>query len=247
MGYQFQLSDLMALISVALMVLGVRLLRIAARNRSAPELLMGFYLLLSPPSTSLVMRIDRFPPEYHRLLENLGYPGLAIASLCLCAFAWRVFRPDSRWAEAAVALFGAVFLWMLLQVTTGAASMKDQAASLAARVVMLLTYVWVFVECVLQYRMLVRRMRLGLADPVVVNRFLLFAIWSGVLGVLPGIILMVAFLVDAGEVQPSGGLFSAVMRITGILIYGTIWLSFLPPKSYTRWLQRRNALAGAEA
>jgi hypothetical protein len=237
----------MALISVALMLLGVRLLRIAARNRGMPELLMGFYLLLSPPATSLVMRIDRFPPEYHRLLENLAYPALAIASLCLCNFAWRVFRPDARWAKAAVALCSATFLWMLLRVMTGAASMEDESASLAPRIVMLLTYGWLFVECVLQHRMLVRRMRLGLADPVVVNRFLLFAIWSGVLGFLPGVALMLAFLVDAGEVQPSGGLFSAVMRLTGILIYGAIWLSFLPPKPYTRWLQRRSATAGAEA
>ena len=69
MGFEFQPSDLMMLISVSLMILAVRLLRIASQTRGTPELMLGLYLMISPPCTSLLMRFDRFAPEYQRVLE----------------------------------------------------------------------------------------------------------------------------------------------------------------------------------
>ena len=130
MGFEFQPSDLMMLISVSLMILGVRLLRIASRTRGMPELMMGLYLMLSPPCTSLLMRVDRFPLEYQRTLELLSTTGLGIASLFLCVFAWRVFRPNATWAPVLVLLYVAQFLWSFIRVTTGAIELEGDAGAL---------------------------------------------------------------------------------------------------------------------
>jgi len=249
MGFEFQPSDLMMLISVSLMILAVRLLRIASQTRGMPELMMGLYLLLSPPCTSLLMRVDRFAPEYQRMLEIVATTGIGISSLFLCIFAWRVFRPNSTWARIPVVLYSAQFLWSFFMVSTGAIEVDDPTRAITGRVTILLVYCWVFTECLLHHRMLARRLHLGLADPVVVNRFLLFAVWSGLLGVLPGITLLLAFVMNAGGTadQMSSPLFTSVVRLTGILMYVSIWLSFLPPRAYTDWLKRRHVASGVEA
>lgn len=239
MGFSFQVGDLAMLISVALMGLGVRLVRIAWRGRSAPEALIAVYLLLAPPATSLLMRIPRFDPAYRDGLQTVAFFSMSLAALGLAAFAWRVFRPHQAWAKGLVALSGLYCLGMGVAVGGGSTTVDQETRSVAPRIVLLLTYIWLFVECVLQRRRIVRRLRLGLADPVVANRFLLFAIWSGVLAALPGATLVMARLVNPG-LDDTGPFFAAVVRITGFAIYATIWLSFLPPRAYTRWIRRRH-------
>jgi len=247
MGFQLQLSDLGLAISAALMLLGVRVLRGAARSRGVPELLVGLYLLLSPPATSLLMRVDRFAPEAQPALAATASGGLALSAVCLCAFAWQAFRPRSARARAAVAGAALLFAGLWTQMLVGALPLQSEVRSLANRVAMLAVYGWVFVECVLHWRMLRRRLRLGLGDPVVANRFLLFAAWSGVLGVLPGLTLLVAYLLDRSSESPYGGFFATVVRLTGVTIYVAIWLSFLPPRAYTDWIRRRHEARPAAA
>jgi len=43
---------------------------------------------------------------------------------------------------------------------------------------------------------------------------------------------------QAGDAQSP--FFAALVRITGFAIYAAMWLSFLPPRAYTRWLRRRH-------
>ena len=240
-GFTFQANDLGMLISVALMALGGRLLVIARRNRSAPELLIGLYLMLSPPATSLMMRVPRFDPALQADLQLLAFLLMALSALSLAGFAWRVFRPGALWAKCLTGLAALYFLGMTGLMALDVRALDVETRSLASRIALLLIYVWVFVECHLHRRMLVRRLRLGLADPVVVNRFLLFEIWSGVLAVLPGVILLLAAAFDSTKSESYGSFFAVVVRITGFAIYAAMWLSFLPPKGYRHWIQRRHA------
>lgn len=240
MAFTFQIEDLGLLISAALIALGVRLLRIARRNHSAPELLIGLYLLLSPSATSLVLRIPRFAPAWHPTLHVVAFFGYAFAALALAGFAWRVFRPHAVWAKALVALVTVYFLGMCGALALGAIPPDATTGSLGSRIPLFVTYMWLFTECLLHHRLLVRRLRIGLADPVVANRFLLFAVWSGVLALLPGVMLMAATLVTSEAGDTRSPFFALLVRITGFGIYGAIWLSFLPPRAYTRWLRRRH-------
>lgn len=241
MEFSFQVEDLGLLISLALMGLGVRLLGLARRGRSTPELLIGLYLLLSPPATSLVMRIPRFDPAWHSALHFAAFCAYALSALALAGFAWRVFRPDAVWAKAFVALIGVWFLGACGLLALGAASPRETTGSLVSRIPLFATYLWLFSECALRHRMLVRRLRIGLADPVVANRFLLFAVWSGVLALLPGVMLMAATLASPEAGDARSPFFAVLVRTTGFAIYGAMWLSFLPPRAYTRWLRRRHA------
>ncbi len=239
-GFAFQASDLGILISLALMALGGRLLAIARRNRSAPELLIGLYLMLSPPATSLLMRVDRFDLAYQKDLQLVAFFLMALSAVSLAGFAWRVFRPEALWAKCLVGLTVVYFLGMTGLIAFEFRDIAVETRSLMSRVALLSIYVWVFVECHLHRRLLVRRLRLGLADPVVVNRFLLFEIWSGVLAVLPGAVLLLAGLFDPTKNEAYGPLFAVTVRITGFAIYAAMWFSFLPPKAYLRWLRRRH-------
>jgi hypothetical protein len=92
-----------------------------------------------------------------------------------------------------------------------------------------------------------RRERLGLADPVVVNRFLLFAVFTGgvvaitVLGVASS---LAAELGGAGFHEENSFSNPAILGITRLLtlpIGVCLWLTFLAPARYQAWLHRRAA------
>jgi hypothetical protein len=85
---------------------------------------------------------------------------------------------------------------------------------------------WLFFESASYARSMRRRLRLGLADPIVANRFVLWAIWTGALALIP---LFVLGLRAALAVLGAGG---ATAVAAG-------WLAFFPPASYQRWIGAR--------
>ena len=110
------------------------------------------------------------------------------------------------------------------------------------------TYLWVFFESARYYGLLRRRRRLGLADPVLVNRFLLFAIWTGGVGAitLMGVGTSLAQLAQ-GTFHDGGGLANPVVigltRLLAAPIAAAIFLTFLAPPRYHAWLRARAAAA----
>jgi hypothetical protein len=239
-GFSFQMGDIPALISVALMILGLRLLRIARQNSSAPEFLIGLYLIFSPPATSILMRIHRFDPQYQPMLQTVVGVGMAIASVCLAAFAWRVFRPNALWARFLTGLIACYFVGGVVLGIVDRSAGSHETYSAITRFVLVGIYLWLWIECHRHRKVLLKRMKIGLADPVVVNRFLLFEIWFGVLALLPGLVILVAAFLTSSGASTSGPIFALAVRIAGVFIYATMWLSFLPPAGYRRWLNRRH-------
>ena len=113
--------------------------------------------------------------------------------------------------------------------------------------------VWAHLECLLYYRTMRRRQRLGLADPVLANRFLLWSLWTGAIALqgLAMLLLRIAIWSSgAHEVLQAGGdpggpwlvlidcvrVMLAIVAPTAVILAG---LSFSPPAFYTRRLQRR--------
>jgi len=85
------------------------------------------------------------------------------------------------------------------------------------------------------WRMLRRRLSLGLADPVVVNRILLWsaAAWA----------ITLQYLYSTGVVIVTGGssisgFGIALVSSLGLIAAGTMLLAFFPPRSYLLWLER---------
>jgi hypothetical protein len=247
-----QPNDLGLLITLAIAGLAARLFRAAWRQRSLPELLVGTHFLFAPIAISLSIRVARFDPAHAEAARAMVSACYAIATSSLLLFGWYVFRRDARVAKACA--FCGVLLFAGIWAGDLATGAYATSAGFGLRMLMFAPYLWVFAESLHYHRRMRRRLRLGLADAVTTNRFLLFGIWTG------GVVAIALLgLIGATLAQLGGGGFSeqelfsntAILTATRILslpVAVSIWLTFFAPAGYRRWLERRApAPAGAPA
>jgi hypothetical protein len=83
--------------------------------------------------------------------------------------------------------------------------------------------------------MLRRRLALGLTDAIVTNRFLLWGLTGASAGVAL-VILTLLRLADINYMSAPVALFTAA--VCGLLASVFLYLAFLPPAAYLRWLGR---------
>jgi hypothetical protein len=100
----------------------------------------------------------------------------------------------------------------------------------------------VSLESLRYYGQMRRRRALGLADPVVTNRFLVWGAGEAVASLLV-LGLFVATALDT-ETTISHPLVRVLMTLAGLVNALVWWLSFMPPKAYLRRV-RGNATEGA--
>jgi small-conductance mechanosensitive channel len=93
-------------------------------------------------------------------------------------------------------------------------------------------YSWASYETLRQYGLARRRVRIGLSEPLVANRFLLWGI--GTLAAL-GIWLHSLWreLAQRSEVTE----FYLVVTVLGSTCALSIWLAFFPPRAYRQWFE----------
>ena len=178
-------ASILLLLGISL-VIGIRLLALWSRTRGMPELLLGTMLLLISgigyPGQIVSSRIESASVVS---LYLLGYGAVSAGIALLYLFTWRVFRAQERWALvfacAGAALLGfnvferARDVLVSHDVRLGAETMWEgllQAATVTA------AYLWTAWESLRHHGMMKRRVRLGLADPVLANRFLLWGAMS---------------------------------------------------------------------
>jgi hypothetical protein len=233
--------------SVVSLVLGVRLLFLWRRTHKLPELLIGSAFLLEGVLTNVLNALERS----HALSPSLAGPihaGLNLTSatgaVCVALVAWKVFRPNERWAPLAVGLCAVLLAAYTVDSLTPRAGLYGPRnlgwwwASVVARSG---AHAWVGVEALRYQRMMRRRLRFGLADPVVANRMGLWACAGIAIAVLwLGVGLARTVAGAEGVQSPPTLLFVAVM---GVVASITNWLVFLPPHSYVEWIRRRASLA----
>lgn len=240
-GFELQRSDIGLVVVAAFALLSARLLGLFWRTRRLPELLVALYFLATPVGISISIRIPRFDPQYAEGLRAASAGLFTAGGVAFLLFAWCVFRPQESWARA-LAWGGSALLvgaWVLGLATGGFAD----GSQVWLRLPPYLSYLWVFVESLRYHLLLRRRERLGLADPVLVNRFLLFSIFTG--GVVAITVLGVASaLLGDGfreENSFSDPRILAVTRAIALPIAVSLWLTFLAPARYQDWLRRRAA------
>jgi hypothetical protein len=229
----------LVIVSIAV---AIRLLGLHRRSGELPELLLGSMLLLSV-GLGYPLRIVsiRVGAETANLLLAISSLSVAAAYACLVVFTRRVFRPDSRAGLAAavvllVALVGSA-LWdatLALVATERHLASALTAPTLIAGASVMCTYVWAAGES-LRYRAIVeRRIRVGLADPVVSNRLLLWSLMS--LFVIVGILLnMVAGFLGVNAVESPVVLIGS--STTGLGQAILLVLAFTPPRAYLAWVR----------
>jgi hypothetical protein len=227
--------------TLACLLIGLRLLLLSARTRHLPELLVGLALFLMAgigyPLSSIARQVPGLAPETRAALGCLGALFVVIGVISNTAFIWLLFRRDTGWARALLAgvtligagLFAAESLagsW-----ATGSAFFWPGIPS-----TIMLSMGWGFVECARYHGMLRRRLRLDLADPVVTDRFRLYAA-ATLLGFITNAVgwifwwLRLEMLTD-----PVGAPLLAVLG-AGSAVF--MWLAFLPPQAYLAHVQAR--------
>jgi hypothetical protein len=238
---------LIGIVSLLLAALGVRLLRISRRGGGTPERWLGTAFLSAGASAWLVPLAARegLPTETARLIAFGAQGGMSVAIACLVRFTWVVFRPGAspaRWlAPALIAANLAAFfavVWSGMPVPVGRVGLGVLLARCTA-------LFWLFLESTRYARRMRRRVRLGLADPIVANRFALWSIWTGALAGIPFFVLglRVAGLLEApvpGEPLPASlrATFAVLGAGCGVAVVAC-WLAFFPPDAYRRWLAKR--------
>jgi hypothetical protein len=111
---------------------------------------------------------------------------------------------------------------------------------------------WVSVESFRYYAMLRRRLRLGLTDPVLTNRFLLWAIWAAAvfLNLSADPVARLAYAVSAGTrggaVVPEIAAPIVLVTISVTMVLGavsavTLFLTFFATEGYRRWVESGSA------
>jgi hypothetical protein len=167
-------------------VVGMRLLWLARRTRQIPEVLIGTALvsanLLFFPIAGASGMGRSAIGEVHLGLFAAAMLVLWLAVSCLLAFTWRTFRPNERWAKNLALLLSALLLGLVGGLLVTLRASPPEASSFEAgklwtgliRIPLLGAFGWNLLESLRQYGMAKRRLALGLGDPVVANRFLLW-------------------------------------------------------------------------
>ena len=225
---------------VTMTVVGVRLLMLAERTRRSPEALLGFALLLGGTlGASLEVAADAvfgIPSRGAGIVMAAGKSIAAVGIVLYNFFVWRVFRPNSR---AAAGLFFALLAITLAAIAGFAASGSFATGLLDMRwfvlelIGRLACPLWMIAESFAYWLRMRKRVTLGLADPLVANRFLLWGIGAS-FGVLMLATSVTPRVAAGNELLMSLNL--VVLGMAGIASSIPYWLAFFPPESYRRWV-----------
>jgi hypothetical protein len=243
------LSSAAITIAVGCMV-GATLLLRAARTRQLPEFAVGLGLFsFSALSRSLSIAAaglgDSIGHGAQLLLLTGSTVGSGLALFGLMLFTWRVFRHRSRGGTLAfiIALAG-ILLTRIGIVSDFLAVPESQVPSFAdsplwvgASVTLwTIGWFWASGEALRYHAMLRRRLRLGLADPVVTNRFFLWGLGTGVSGLVSAALIATT---AAGMDVHNHALPQILLSISGIVGPVTWYLGFMPPDAYLDFIRRR--------
>jgi hypothetical protein len=247
---QLFLGLAIGLFVLAASIVGIRLLALARRTGQLPELLVGigFSLigLLGYPLAMLSGFGRGAVSEVHVPMWMAGIVLMNTGLTCLYAFTARVFRAEQRWAWGFVALLtlgnvgAATGTWAALAgAPADALSYRVTAGwSLLGQLSSGVGFAWIGVESWIQFAMSRRRCALGLADPLVANRFLLFVLFAAsAMGMNAANSLALASGVSAVENVPV----QIAMTVLGLAASACMYLAFLPAPAYRRWIARDRA------
>jgi len=228
-------------------VVGVRMLLLARRTRGRHEQLIGAGMVL----IGMIGFPGGIVSGFGRSVGEMNMPVWFISTLItqigitlIYAFTWQVFRPTARWGRAIVVAAALVMLLSLvLTARVFAASSPDASSQAVARDTVFLgmigycgCFLWSAIEGFIHHRNARRRMALGLADAVVVNRFLLW----GFFGVCATGINATSFIGNAIGADPAHSpLVLVPMGVLGAIASVAMYLAFLPPASYLKRIRAR--------
>ncbi len=229
-------------------IVGVRLLRLGIRTGEIPERLLSAsflawglsYLLYSLP----------YALADASLLRPLFVAGrflVATGAITFAFFTWSVFRRHDAWGLWVIA--GTVVC--LVVGVAGSVWVGDWEGTHPIRnpwwwaewVGLTGTEAWMAAEGLVQYGKARQRLRLGLSDPLVCNRFLLWSLASILWMALEFVVVVQNIEYEITQRwSASMDVLVAGVEMTAIAM---IWLVFFPPAFYRNWINGAAPVAKA--
>ena len=225
--------------SLVYLIAGARLLYLSGLTKEIPERLLGASFLLMGAG-SLLYSLAMFS-HFEMWREPLNFSGRVswvVAFTLIAIFTQRVFRRKQRWGR------WIVYTTLVSFITgVGGSAMSGDWEGFSpssgwywlefAGYVVPIT--WTCVEAASEHIRARRRLKVGLCEPLVCNRLLLWACFAALQ--LGG--LVISFFQYA-EFEREGVftagwdyLYSAAMVSSLVMM----WIAFFPPVSYRRWIE----------
>jgi hypothetical protein len=228
------------------LLVGARVLRLALRTRQLPEWALGVVLFVSGGlgySLLFIRSLTFVPGGLKGTTFAVGLAALTVGSAALYLFNWRVFRPGSWWAGLLFAgtalLFVSTFLTEAL--TTGFEGERNMVLYALGTVTRAIPYGWAAAESLHHHLRLRRALALGLADPMVVDRFRLWALAAAAIFTSYSIVFVSGLVGEPTTHPPELVAFVACLGMVAAIATG---LAFQPPAFYRRRFARRDPVEG---
>jgi hypothetical protein len=234
--------------------LGTRLVRRSLRaGGGMPERLLGVHLIAAIGLGSLLLSFASVSAYASTPLSPAAFEGLVVAGnvatlVGMGAALWfnaLVFHGGERrpmaLAATATALMCAAFLYYALAGGTKSPAALFGRSYWPLVAAMTACNLWLIRNALACRKQLLRRLALGLADPMVVERMLLWAVSS--LSRL-GLVLMAPVLnawIDLGSLRHAA---PWLLTLSALLIFSScasLWLMLVPSARYRRWVEARYA------
>ena len=227
---------------------GTRLLRLSSRTGEVPERLLAAMFLLT--GTSFLLYDLPIILNSESLWTPLNFAGRVTylpAPVLLAVFTRRVFRPEGAWG-AWMAYGSAILLVGGVGGSAWSGDLEGFTVSSpwfwAEWTGYTIPYVWAGTEAVAHHRQARRRLRLGLCDPLVCNRYLLWGLFGAM-----QVLVSLAIIPSYSEYE-QGGVFTAtwdaLISAGEISSLALILLIFFSPAFYRRWIIGNAPVAKAE-
>jgi len=235
----------------AMLTLGVRLAQLARRTRQLPEVLLAAHFLLcctlgyalQGSGHALAIEADA-PRALVATLLSIGHGASLLGVASVLVFNYWVFRRGTRLGQGLLAVGIA---WLVAGYLGCAASGSFWQGRPEGFWFWLLysgftaASIWTLSEPLLYFVTLRKRLRLGLAEPLLVDRFLLWGVGSvarfAMLAV--GAFSMLRLSGDASDLAAIAAPTFLASGLAGIGVAVSYGLAFFPPRKYVAFVARR--------
>jgi hypothetical protein len=236
-----QILTLLFIAEVSYVLVGFDLIRRSRETQGLPELLLGLAFVFNGLSylfTDLPIVLDK-----ESILNEFSYIGRIFAGCCaltIAVFTWRVFRAAAGWAKWIVWAAGAL---LLAGLTISALEGDWEGAyPLTYRgfwlewLAGIVPFIWFSIESLSAYSRSRRKVRVGLGDPLVANRFLLIGLYGTLASSTYPIYLWMYILYELHGVWSDP--VNAILGIVEVISLAALWISFSAPDFYRRWVDK---------
>lgn len=236
---------------VVSLCVGVRLLWLWRQTRGLPELCIGIGVLgIGPVGFGFSLGglvVAGSQPLLGSTLLGIGLAAISAGATAKYVFNWRVYHPESRaLGGLAIAAAGVLLCLYGYEFAHGRFTRLGEPGVpfLVRTIVQVGCLLWGSAEALRWWRLMGRRVAIGLGDPVVANRFLMWGVGAGAagLGSLVGSVAQFATGLPSLEMP----WVTVSSSLHGLVAAVALWFAFLPPARYRAWLAGRAAPAASD-